>query len=154
MLLTRLYCCAVVEQAHRRVHLLGVTAYPTGDWVAPQARHLLIDLGERVEQFTFVICDRDWKFTSMFDAVFASEGIQIITTPIQVPHANSIMKRWIGSLRREVLDRMLIVNARHLMHVLTRVRNPPQHPPPTPNTRSRRPTTNTPPARHHRHQNH
>jgi putative transposase len=100
------------------VHILGVTAHPTGDGVAQQARHLLMDLGERGEQFTFVIRDRDSKVTSMFDAVFASEGIQIIKTPIQVPRANAIMKRWIGSLRREVLDRMLIVNARHLMRVL------------------------------------
>jgi hypothetical protein len=118
VLLTRLYCCVVVEHANRRVHILGVTAHPTGDWVAQQARNLFMDLGERVEQFKFVIRDRDTKFTSMFDAVFASEGIQIIKTPIQVPRANAIMERWIGSLRREVLDRMLIVNARHLMRVL------------------------------------
>jgi transposase InsO family protein len=77
-----------------------------------------MDLGDRVEQFKSVIRDRDSKFTSMFDAVFASEGIQIIKTPIQAPRANAIMERWIGSLRREVLDRMLLINARHLMRVL------------------------------------
>ena len=76
-------------------------------------------LGDRVEQFKFVIRDRDSKFTSMFDAVLASEGIQIIKTPIQAPRAHAIMERWIGSLRREVLDRMLLVNARHLTRVLT-----------------------------------
>ena len=57
-------------------------------------------------------------FTSMFDAVFVSEGIQIIKTPIRAPRANAIMKRWIDSLRRELLDRMLILNARHLRRVL------------------------------------
>jgi putative transposase len=68
-------------------------------------RNATVPLGERVERFKFVIRDRDSKFTSMFDAVFASEGIQIIKTPIQAPRANAIIERWIGSLRREVLDR-------------------------------------------------
>jgi putative transposase len=100
------------------VHILGVTAHPTGDWVAQQTRNLLMDLGERVEQFKFVIRDWDSKFTSMFDAVLVSEGIQIIKTPIRAPRANAIMERWISSLRRELLDRMLILHARHLRRVL------------------------------------
>ncbi len=76
-------------------------------------------LGDHVSQFTFLIRDRDSKFTSMFDAIFANEGIRIIKTPTRAPRANAIMERWIGSLRREVLDRMLILNARHLRRVLT-----------------------------------
>jgi putative transposase len=118
VLLTRLYCFAVVEHATRRVRILGVTAHPTADWVVQQARNLLMDLDDLVAQFKFLIRDRDSKFTSMFDAVFASEGIQIIKTPIRSPQANAIMERWIGSLRRELLDRMLILNARHLRQVL------------------------------------
>jgi putative transposase len=77
-----------------------------------------MDLGDHVSQFTFLIRDRNSKLTSMFDAVLASEGIQIIKTPIRAPRANTIMERWIGSLRRELLDRMLILNAQHPRRVL------------------------------------
>jgi len=104
--LARLYCFAVVEHATRRVHVLGVTANPTSGWVAQQARNLMMDLGERAESFKFLIRDQDGKFTALFDEVFRAEGIRIVRTAPQAPRMNAIMERWVGSVRREILDRM------------------------------------------------
>jgi putative transposase len=107
-----------IEVATRRVHLLAVTPHPVGQWVAQQARNLLIELGERVGRYRFLIRDRDAKFTAAFDAVFAAEGIQVLRTPMRAPRANAYAERWVGTVRREVLDRMLIVGRRHLVSVL------------------------------------
>jgi transposase InsO family protein len=116
--MARLYCFAVVEHATRRVHVLGVTANPTAGWVAQQARNLMLDLGDRAGDVKFVIRDRDAKFTTMFDEVFRAEGIRVVLTAPQTPRMNAIMERWIGSIRRELLDRILMMNAAHLCKVL------------------------------------
>lgn len=118
VLLHRLYVLFAVEHATRRVHLLGITANPTGAWVAQQARNLLMDLGDRAAQFRYLIRDRDSKFTGVFDAVFASEDIRILRTPVLAPRANAIAERWIATVRRELLDLMLILDRRHLETVL------------------------------------
>jgi transposase InsO family protein len=100
------------------VRLAGITSNPTGAWVTQQARNLLMDLGDRAEQFRFLIRDRDAKFTTAFDAVFAGADIRIIPTPVRAPRPNAIAERWIGTLRRECLDHLLSTGPRHLAVVL------------------------------------
>jgi putative transposase len=114
----RLYGLVFIELQTRIVHVAGVTAHPTGAWVTQQARNLISVFTDRTAPVRFLIRDRDSKFTAAFDEVFRSEGVRILRTPVRAPRANAIMERWFGSLRRECLDRLLIVGRRHLEGVL------------------------------------
>ncbi len=118
VLLRRLHVLVFIEHGTRRMHLGGVTANPTGDWTVQQARNLALSLGERFEDIKFLIRDRGSNFTASFDAVFQATGSRILRTAVQAPRMNAICERLVGTLRRGVLDRVLILGEAHLRAVL------------------------------------
>jgi len=116
--LQRLYVLFFIELGSRRVHLAGCTANPSGAWVTQQARQLAWGLAERSTRVRFLVRDRDSKFTRDFDAVFRSEEVEIVRTPVRAPKANAIAERFVRTVRAECLDWLLILNRRHLERVL------------------------------------
>ncbi len=97
----------------------GIAANPDGAWTTQAARNFLMDLDQRATPIKFLTRDRAGQFTGSFDAVFTAEGVRILASPPQAPRANAICERMIGTLRRELFDRLLIVNEHHLRRVLT-----------------------------------
>jgi transposase InsO family protein len=116
ILLRRFYVLFFIAHASRRVWFAGATTNPTGEWVTQQARNLGLDFSEGGVRF--LIRDRDSKFGGRFDEVFRSEGIRIVKTPVRSPKANAIAERFVRTVRSECLDWLLVLNRRHLEHVL------------------------------------
>jgi putative transposase len=117
--LSRLYVGFVIELQTRRVHLLGITRHPTGQWATQLARNLAGDLEEAGCRFTYLIRDRDAKFTAAFDAVFASIGITVLPIAPQAPRMNAYAERFVRTARAECTDRLLIAGEQHLRVVLS-----------------------------------
>jgi putative transposase len=108
-----------IELATRRVHLAGVTANPTGAFVTQQARNLLLVPEERSRRPRYLLRDRDSKFYRARDEVFRSEGAESLLTPVQAPNANADAERWVGTVRAECLDWLLVVGRGHLEQILS-----------------------------------
>jgi putative transposase len=118
VLLRRLYVLVFIEHGTRRMHLGGVTSSPTGEWTVQQARNLALSLDERFGDMRFLIRDRGSNFTRSFDAVFEAAGTRILRCAVQAPRMNAICERLVVTLRRELLDRVLILGEAHLRSVL------------------------------------
>jgi len=114
----RMYILAVIEHAPRRVRILGATAHPTAAWVAQAARNLVMDLQDAGSSARYLVRDRDGTYPALFDSILADTGITIVRSGVQVPRMNAIMERWVRTCRRELLDRTLIWNQRHLLYTL------------------------------------
>lgn len=114
----RLYVLTVIEQASRRIRVLGATTHPTAVWVAQAARNLVMDLEDARCRARLLIRDRDGKYPQVFDAILADAGIQTVLTGVMMPRMNAVMERWVATCRRKLLDRTLIWNQRHLINAL------------------------------------
>jgi hypothetical protein len=118
LFLKTLYVFFFIELGTRRVHFAGCTTNPDEMWVNQQARQIVWQCGERETPIRFLLRDRDSKFTSTFDSIFASEGIHVVRTPYRAPNANAYAERWVRSVREECLNKLLIINEAHLRSVM------------------------------------
>jgi len=110
-----LFAFFITELSSRRIVYVGVTRSPTDAWVAQQLREATpYDQAPK-----YLICDNDAKYGVHFTAVATGRGIELVRTPIRAPRANAICERLLGSVRRECLDHVLLVNEAHLRRVLT-----------------------------------
>lgn len=113
-----MYVFAAIEHANRRIRILGATAHPTASWVVQAAKNLVMDLEDAGCRARYLIRDRDGKFPQLFDEVLRAAGIEVVLSGVRMPRMNSVMERWVQTCRRELLDRTLIWNQRHLLHAL------------------------------------
>jgi transposase InsO family protein len=116
----RLYALAFLEHGTRRLHITGVTTHPSRGWAAQQARNLAADLGTRVDSMRFLLRDRDDKYSPAFDAVFQAEEMAVLKSAPRAPRMNAYCERIIRTLRSEVCDHVLVLNASHAGKILAR----------------------------------
>jgi len=116
--LHRLYVLFFIELGRRTVWITGVTPHPNTAWVTQQARNVASDVADAGVDARFLVRDRDTKYVASFDAVFRSEGAQILKTPFRTPNANAYAERFVRTIRSECLDHLLVVSAGHLERIL------------------------------------
>ena len=103
-----------IDIATRTVYFAGVTDHPSGVWTTQAARNLLLQYGHQLADAQALVRDRGSQFIDAFDEIFRTERMKILKTPVRTPVANAFAERWIGTLRRELLDRTIIWNRRQL----------------------------------------
>ena len=116
--LQTLYVLFFLDLRTRRVFLAGCTERPSAAWVTQQARNLVWDLEEAGVKAGLLVRDRDSKFTPASDAVFSAHGVRLVRTPVRAPRSNAYAERWVGTVRRECLDWLLILGQKHLEQIL------------------------------------
>ena len=109
-----LYAFFVIALGSRRVVHVGVTRHPTDAWVAQQLR----EATPFEQRPRFLVRDNDGKYGPRFDRLAAASGIRVLRTPVRAPRANATCERFLGSVRRECLDHLLVLGERHLARVL------------------------------------
>ena len=112
--LRRYYVLFFISVETREVFYAGTTTNPTGEWTTQAARNLFLRHEDRLEGAKALVRDRGSQFVDAFDEIFSTEGFKILRTPVRTPVANTFAERWIGSIRRELLDRTIIWNRRQL----------------------------------------
>jgi transposase InsO family protein len=117
-LLRRYYLLFFIDVTSREVYFAGVTANPTGAWTTQAARNLFLRHGDELAGARALVRDRGSQFIAAFDEIFRTEGFKIVKTPVRTPVANAFAERWIGTLRRELLDQTIIWNQRQLEHLV------------------------------------
>lgn len=115
----RQYILAVIEHRTGRIRILGTTAHPTAAWVTQAVKNLAMDLQDAGATVKFLIRDRDVKYPALIGEILADAGIETVLSGVRMPRMNSIMERWVGSLRRELLDRTLTWNEAHLRRAVS-----------------------------------
>lgn len=116
--LRRFYLLFFIDIPTRTVYLGGITEHPTGAWTTQAARNLFLRHGDQLADAKALVRDRGSQFIDAFDEIFRTDHMKILRTRIQTPVANAFAERWIGTLRREILDRTLIWNRRQLERVV------------------------------------
>ena len=119
VMLRRYYVLFFIDVTSREVFFAGITPNPTGPWTTQAARNLFLRHENALANPRALVRDRGGQFVDSFDEIFRTEGFKILKTPVRTPVANAFAERWIGSLRRELLDRTLIWNRRQLEGLVT-----------------------------------